>query len=106
MQGVSLGDGPIDAAFLALEGIIGQHFELDDFQIQSVTEGQEAVGTALVRLRSNGKLYAGNGVSTDILGANNAGFPCCWFNPKRKPAPEQLRIDYEIQDLRELLDIV
>ena len=70
LQGVSIGDGPIDSAFRAIEQIVGRHFELDDFQIQSVTEGQEAVGTALVRLRSNGKLYAGNGVSTDIIGAS------------------------------------
>ncbi|MBE6633859.1 MAG: hypothetical protein E7620_05900 [Ruminococcaceae bacterium] len=70
MQGVSLGDGPIDAAFLALEGIIGQHFELDDFQIQSVTEGTEAMGSALVKLRSGGKLYSGNGISTDIICAS------------------------------------
>ena len=69
-RGISIGDGPIDAAFLAIEQIIGRHYELDDFQIQSVTEGKEAVGSALVRLRSNGKLYSGNGISTDIIGAS------------------------------------
>ena len=69
-QGVSIGSGPIDAAFLAIEQVIGQHFELDDFQIQSVTEGKEAMGSALVKLRANGKLYSGNGISTDILGAS------------------------------------
>lgn len=69
-QGISIGDGPIDAAFLAVEQITGRHYELDDFQIQSVTEGKEAVGSALVRLRSNGKLYSGNGISTDIIGAS------------------------------------
>ncbi|MBQ8606072.1 MAG: hypothetical protein IJ408_04985 [Clostridia bacterium] len=70
MQGISIGDGPIDAAFLAIEQIIGYRYELDDFQIQSVTEGTEAMGSALVKLRSNGKLYSGNGISTDILGAS------------------------------------
>lgn len=70
MQGISIGDGPIDAAFLAVEQIIGHRYELDDFQIQSVTEGTEAMGSALVKLRSNGKLYSGNGISTDILGAS------------------------------------
>ena len=50
--------------------IVGHHYELDDFQIQSVTEGSEAVGNALVKLRSNGKLYSGNGISTDIIGAS------------------------------------
>ena len=70
LRGVSVGDGPIDAAFLAIEQIIGHHYELDDFQIQAVTEGREAMGSALVRLRSGGKLYSGNGISTDIIGAS------------------------------------
>ena len=69
LHGVAIGDGPIDAAFRALENVIGHRYELDDFKIQAITEGQEAVGSALIRLRSAGKLYSGNGVSTDILGA-------------------------------------
>lgn len=68
--GLSSGDGPINAAFLAIEQIIGKHYELDDFQIQAVTEGQEAMGSALVKLRSNGRLYSGTGLSTDIIGAS------------------------------------
>ncbi|MBP3300825.1 MAG: hypothetical protein J6M34_04915 [Clostridia bacterium] len=69
IHGICMGDGPVDASFLAIEQIIGHHYELDDFQIQSVTEGKEAMGSALVKLRSNGKLYSGNGISTDIIGA-------------------------------------
>ena len=68
-QGISTGDGPIDAAFHAIEQIIGCHYELDDFQIQSVTEGKGAIGQAVVKLRVNGKLYSGNGISTDIIAA-------------------------------------
>ena len=70
LSGISIGDGPIDAAFLSIEQIIGRHYELDDFQIRSVTEGREAVGEALIKIRSNGKLYSGRGVSTDIIGAS------------------------------------
>ncbi len=70
LAGVSMGDGPIDAAFHAIEGIIGHHYELDDFQISAVTKGREAVGNAIVRLRSAGKLYSGSGISTDIIGAS------------------------------------
>lgn len=69
-QGVCVGDGPIDAAFLAIEQIIGHHYELADFQIQTVTEGREAMGSALVKLRAGGKLYSGNGISTDVIGAS------------------------------------
>lgn len=69
-QAVCIGDGPIDAAFLTIEQIVGRHFELDDFQIQAVTEGREAMGSALVKLRWNGKSYSGKGLSTDIIGAS------------------------------------
>ena len=67
--GVSTGDGPIDAAFHAIEQVIGHHYELDAFQVQAVTKGRGAVGSSIIRLRANGKLYPGNGVSTDIIGA-------------------------------------
>ena len=71
MCGVASGEGPIDSAFRAIEQCIGHHYELDDFQVQSVTEGKEALGSALVRLRNNdGKLYSGNGTSTDIVAAS------------------------------------
>ena len=70
ISGVSGGEGPIDSAFRAIEQCIGHHYELDDFQVQSVTEGKEALGSALVRLRNNGKLYSGNGTSTDIVSAS------------------------------------
>ena len=70
LEGISLGDGPIDAAFIAIEQIVGHHYELDDFQIQAVTEGREAMGESVVKLRSAGKLYSGRGISTDIVGAS------------------------------------
>ncbi len=70
LEGVCLGDGPIDAAFRAIEQIVGRHYELDDFQISAVTQGREAVGSALVKLREDGRLYSGNGISTDVVGAS------------------------------------
>lgn len=69
-NGVSVGDGPIDAAFMAIEQILGHHYELDDFQIKAVTEGRQALGSALVKLRAGAKIYSGNGISTDIIGAS------------------------------------
>ncbi len=69
LSGVATGDGPIDASFHAIEQIIGHHYELDDFKVESVTKGREAVGSSIIRLRADGKLYSGNGVSTDIIGA-------------------------------------
>ena len=70
LEGVCIGDGPIDAAFQAIERITGHHYELDDFQIQAVTEGREAMGQTVVKLRSGGKVHSGRGISTDIVGAS------------------------------------
>lgn len=70
LRGLSTGDGPIAAAFMAIENIIGTHYELDDFQIQAITEGSEAAATALIRLRAKGQLFSGTGISTDINGAS------------------------------------
>ena len=69
VEGVYIGDGPIDAAFQTIEKITGCHYELDDFQLQAVTEGREAMGQTLVKLRAGGKVYSGSGISTDIVGA-------------------------------------
>ena len=69
IQGIASGDGAIDAAFNSVEQATGRHFELDDFQIRSVSEGREAMGETVVRLRWEGKLYSGRGISTDIVGA-------------------------------------
>ena len=69
LDGICLGDGPIDAVFLAIESITGCHYELDDFQLQSITEGHEAVGQTIVKLRNGGKVYSGKGISTDIVAA-------------------------------------
>ena len=69
VEGVYIGDGSIDAAFQTIEKITGCHYELDDFQLQAVTEGREAMGQTVVKLRANGKVYSGRGISTDIVGA-------------------------------------
>ena len=70
LESVCVGDGPVDASFLAIEKVVGRHYELDDFQIRSVTEGREAMGEAVVRLLHNGKIFSGRGISTDIVGSS------------------------------------
>ena len=70
IESIVLGDGPIDAAFHAIEKIIGRRYALDGFQIQAVTEGQEAMGEAVIKLVSDGKVYSGRGISTDIIGSS------------------------------------
>ena len=51
-------------------------------------------------------LVIGDSLATDMQGANNFSLPCCWYNPKGARNDKGLRIDHEIADLRELLEIV
>ena len=51
-------------------------------------------------------LLVGDSLTADILGANMAGIPSCWFNPKGKPLTGDARPDYEIRRLEELKGIL
>jgi len=64
------------------------------------------VRAQLPELTAENCLVIGDSLSSDIKGANNAGLPCCWFNPRGLPMREGLHAEYEITDLRQLLDIV
>ncbi|HBL37042.1 MAG TPA: 2-isopropylmalate synthase, partial [Firmicutes bacterium] len=70
IEKVSIGDGPVYAAFKAIEKIVGVSFVLEDYKVRSVTEGQDALGEAYVKIRRNGKIFTGKGVSTDIFEAS------------------------------------
>ena len=61
---------------------------------------------AVPGLARDNALVIGDSLTSDIQGANNAGLPCCWFNPKGQPRPQGLWIDYEIRALEELYAIV
>ena len=67
LEGVAFGDGPIDAAFHVIEKIMGMDIELFDFNLRSVTEGKDALGAATVKIRYNGNIYIGRGLSTDVI---------------------------------------
>lgn len=71
IEKVSRGDGPIDASFKAIEKIVGIELKLEDYQLQSVTEGKDALGDALVKISDEkGSIYIGRGLSTDVIEAS------------------------------------
>lgn len=63
------GDGPVHAACMAIERIAGVSGVLREFTIRAATPGKDALGDAHVTIEFNGKLYYGNGASTDIIEA-------------------------------------
>ena len=69
-QAVAMGDGPVDASFKAVSEIVGMSFSLENYSLNSVTDGGDALGEALVRLSRDGVTYTGRGLSTDIIEAS------------------------------------
>ncbi len=69
-EGISFASGPIDAAFSAIEKCLDKDILLEDFSLQSVTEGTDALGFATVKLRYKGNHYLGRGVSIDVIEAS------------------------------------
>jgi len=64
------GDGPIDAAFKAIAKVTDANLKLDKFAINAVTNGTDAQGEVLARLKNETSEYNGKGLSTDIFEAS------------------------------------
>lgn len=64
------GNGPVDAAYQAIDRITGVSLSLVDYSVRSVTVGRDAIGEATVRVRRNGQEAIGKASSTDIVEAS------------------------------------
>jgi 2-isopropylmalate synthase len=67
--GTSSGDGPVDACFKAIDKVTGYKAKLDDFRLEAVTSGKDALGQVSLRLKIKDKSIGGRGSSTDIIEA-------------------------------------
>jgi 2-isopropylmalate synthase len=65
----AVGDGPVEASFKALEQAAGFSMDLKNFEVRSVTVGEDAQGEVTVTVEYNGHSYRGHGISTDIVEA-------------------------------------
>ncbi len=70
-EGVSLGDGPIDASFKAIDNIVNPiEHTLELYTINSTSEGKDTLGDVSVKLKAGDRTYVGRGLSTDIIEAS------------------------------------
>ncbi len=92
----AIGDGPIDAVFKAIERITGVEVKLREFQIRSVSVGEDAQGEARVELEHEGRVQRGQAVSTDVVEASALAFLqainrlCMRRQPRMNPQTETL----------------
>jgi len=68
------GDGPVDAAFKAIEAAAGISLVLRKFEIHSVSKGEDAQGEAVVYVEYNQRTYRGSSVSTNIVESSTQAF--------------------------------
>lgn len=69
LTGISSGDGPVDACFKAIDKLTALKVKLEDFHLEAVTSGKDALGHVSLKLKTKGKIVAGHGSSTDIIEA-------------------------------------
>jgi len=70
LQETGWGDGPVDAAYRAIDAITGISGKLKDYSIRAVTGGKDALGEVMVTVEANGRTVVGRGTSTDVVEAS------------------------------------
>jgi 2-isopropylmalate synthase len=70
MADASLGTGPVDAVYKAINRLVKVPNKLTEFSVNSVTEGIDAIGEVLIRIENEGVTYTGRGADTDIIVAS------------------------------------
>ncbi|MCZ8512632.1 2-isopropylmalate synthase [Paenibacillus filicis] len=70
IEEAAVGNGSVDAIYKAIDKATQEDVELDDYSIQSVTQGKDALGEVHVVLKQGDYAVTGRGVSTDILEAS------------------------------------
>lgn len=66
----------------------------------------EKVWNKIGRYNSDEVMIIGDSLTSDIQGGNNAGIVCCWYNPKGAVNDKGLRIEYEIDNLQKVKEII
>jgi 2-isopropylmalate synthase len=61
------GSGPVDAAYSAIDQIIGQSARVLEFSLQSVTEGMDAQARVSVRMTVDGEVFIGRATHSDVV---------------------------------------
>jgi len=69
-QDASIGDGPVDASYQAIDRITKMPGKLESYTIRAVTGGKDALGDVVVKVNFDGDVVIGSGASTDIIEAS------------------------------------
>jgi 2-isopropylmalate synthase len=74
LSGTATGNGPINAAFTAVQNILQKNFILEEFLIQAITRGSDDLGKVHVQIKNNNTTFYGFSANTDIITASVEAF--------------------------------
>jgi 2-isopropylmalate synthase len=66
----SIGTGPVDAVYRAINRVVNVPNELIEYAVQSVTSGIDALGEVTIRLKHDDQIFSGHAANTDIIVAS------------------------------------
>ncbi len=66
----SVGTGPVDAVYRAINRVVNVPNELIEYAVQSVTSGIDALGEVTIRLKHDDQIFSGHAANTDIIVAS------------------------------------
>jgi 2-isopropylmalate synthase len=69
-QEAACGDGPVDAAYNAVDRLTGLKPRIEEYKLKAVTRGRDALGEVYVSLCIGKVKLVGRGSSTDIIEAS------------------------------------
>ena len=70
VEAEATGDGPVDAAYRAIDDAVGMSGRLLDYRISAVSSGKDALGEVFLRVMFKGKSFTGRAIGTDVLKAS------------------------------------
>ena len=68
--GKAFSGGSVESIFMAIDDAVGVSGKLMDYQVRSITSGKDSLGEVRVVVEVDGKRYAGQAVSIDVLEAS------------------------------------
>ena len=66
----ALGDGPVDAAYNAVNLAVSDTFVLEEYKLEAITGDTDAQAQVVVIIEKNGNRFIGRGQSTDVVEAS------------------------------------
>jgi 2-isopropylmalate synthase len=70
LSGDGQGNGAVNALFQAIDAAVNIECELEEYQVEAVTPGEDAQGQVRLRIRAGEQVYTGHGLATDVVEAS------------------------------------